>query len=360
MFNFSIDNSRILQWRSRKAKDVEAQGSARRQYLFSSGREGLFALLKGQQFDKKVVAVPAFIPEGIKYPFTREGWELRPYQLLEDGTIDQTSFRGVVNSADVEIAIVIHYFGVLQALAPIQKSIPENVIVIEDFAHALPEQSILDKVQYSDIQLFSLTKLIGLTDGCLLLAKSDIPLLPAKRWSIPYSIALGLKLISLVSNTIAHHWKSGFTKTIAIAFYGRWYKQLMRYCHQPHAFSAIGKWIWRHSNWQAAVGKRQEYAKIYQHYFQDTEWQSFEVSHAMMGYPISISFRDQLDTYLKRNSYRGTYFEEAWFQLINEGESRRFSEQHYLLPLNQKLKEADIRKIAELVLAFQKEEGKEK
>ena len=138
-------------------------------YYYDSGRSALYDTLldiKLKPGDKFLL--PDYICDSILLPFKKLG--IIPVFYNID--------KNLHTSIDIDMEqcvgiLIIHYFGLIQYNPELINIIKQNsLIVIEDFAHAIPSYSIISS--YSHYAFFSLQKCFSLPDGGMLIANKPL------------------------------------------------------------------------------------------------------------------------------------------------------------------------------------------
>lgn len=138
-------------------------------YFYDSGRSALYdtlldiGLKPGDKF-----LLPDYICDSILLPFKKLG--IIPVFYNID--------KNLHTSIDIQVGqcvgiLIIHYFGLIQSNPKLIAIIKQySLLVIEDFAHAIPSNNIISS--YSHYAFFSLQKCFSLPDGGLLIANKPL------------------------------------------------------------------------------------------------------------------------------------------------------------------------------------------
>ncbi|MBH10732.1 MAG: hypothetical protein CMG74_10365 [Candidatus Marinimicrobia bacterium] len=132
-------------------------------FFFSLARYGLLSFIKQLEYNKKIkVLLPKFICRDILAPFNQLECEVYYYSLSEN-------FQPEINSkqlVDIDIVLVVNYFGFPVNDDIINYCKKANVIVIEDNAHGFLSKYDGNWLGFrGDIGLFSFRKTLPLQDG---------------------------------------------------------------------------------------------------------------------------------------------------------------------------------------------------
>ena len=158
-------------------KDQEnvKQFSDKNIYYFNNGRSALYAALidiglkSGDKF-----LLPDYICDSILLPFKELGIIPIFYNIDED--------LNIFIDANVDQCVgvlIVHYFGLIHSDPKLIAIIKQySLIVIEDFAHAIPSNKIISS--YSHYAFFSLQKCFPLPDGGLLVTNKPLSNFNAK------------------------------------------------------------------------------------------------------------------------------------------------------------------------------------
>lgn len=124
---------------------------------------------------------------GVFDPIQQNSAEYQFYKVDESLKIDLDEFTYAVSSGEVNIALVIHYFGLCRNNMEEIKNlcVKNNVLLVEDCAHAfqlgVPQQKIGN---YGDYSFYSLHKYLATDSGGVLKINSDVidlPQLPSTK-----------------------------------------------------------------------------------------------------------------------------------------------------------------------------------
>lgn len=362
-----LDNNRIIEFKtSRQAFSIPSNTPCSVHY-FASGREALFALISSlpnfNPTSKPTVLLPAFLPEGIIYPFKRSGWCIQFYNL---DPLGNPLWEDFPEETAVTIAILIHLFGIPRDSQRFKALLSDKTIFIEDFAH----NHIAPKGELNwigDIALFSFPKLLGLPDGAALALKSNQgwSLKIGRKGSFLHLAYVCLRFNALLLDTI--HNKSPFPifkrllKKIAVYNLVLSYRILQRYCHRPHQISRLSKYLLRHTDHQKIVEQRKSLFKIYttqlSNSFINPTCRHSSLPLATIGYPLIVKDRSGFLNYLEQHQIRATVFRDGWDfipkdQMPYFQSSQQLLHQHVLLPLHQKLSVSDIKRICKVINQF--------
>lgn len=360
-----LDNVRTLSFVFQKQpweKSLSATGGGL--YYFGSGREALFALIQSRKWDQPIVLLPAMTPEGLYFPFAYSGWKILFYELDPHGNPDWGDITQRVTGNPPTVAILIHLFGIPRDAQPFRSLLPKETLLIEDFAHTMYGSWMASHPQIADAWLFSPPKLLGTTDGCIMVAfNPKVKFIAPKLFSPTRSLYLLIRLISLVGASVSQ-WMGRmdsldiFDFTAARA-YGISYKLLMKYSPRPHTFSYIGRWLFNHCS-QEKIGKhRLKQGGQYHKDLYNPQLQSLcdEPSWPSIGFPIRIKNKDSFIAHLAQKGIRGAAYADHWWFVPEEIAQEypvalQLLQEHFVLPVNQKLTIEDIAFIIKTANAY--------
>lgn len=362
-----LDNFRVLAVDRRRQSLPGLQRYAPGQMRwFGSGREALLALLMGHPFKRRTVLLPAMVPEGVYFPFQRQNWRIIYYDLDEYGNPD---FEGVAERATAfapDMAVIIHLFGIVRDTVRFKSLLPEDCCLVEDFAHSTFCDWLAGYQSPADLCLFSPPKLLGVTDGCLIIAlRSDLVFFPPRPWSWLRSRHLFARLASLALGAASQYlgkWDSlDVLARSATWFYNLSYRLLMRYCIHPHTFSRVGRWLLSHTDHQRVAEQRMRQVELYHQLLQNPLLKPIHSVDLgcipLIGFPVVTPHRRELAAYLQQWGIRGAAYTDRWWFLPDEQRENYphawyLLQTHYVLPVNQKLSLSDIQLVIKRVNEF--------
>lgn len=335
-------------------------------YRFGSGREALFALLQSRQWANKTVLLPAFVPEGVYYPFAHSGWQIVYYELDAWGNPDFDDIASRILLQPPAIAVLIHLFGVLRDAPRFSQCLPDSCLFIEDFAHSMPGQWLDHYSLSGNMALFSPPKLLGVVDGCEMLCKEKANWPKLRRLSLMRSLYLLLRFGALVLATASNRWGSAnsfnLLETLAARCYNWAYRVHISFCNVPHTFSKLGQWMLAHTPIEKIAEQRLAQALLYQQGLQNAEIKSLYNTQwgvlPLIGFPVKVADRQHFERYLHQHGINGAAYAPKWWFLDAANtphypQAHNLWASHYVLPVNQKLSEADILKVLEVVNQYQ-------
>ena len=146
-------------------------------YYTSACRVGFRHLIKHLNFQGQKILLPGYIGisvnegSGVFDPIEEYQIEVEFYKIKRDLSADLEDFKARILSGNVKAALMIHYFGFLQSdISTILELCRANkVLLIEDCAHTLSSTHAGTRLgQFGDFGLFSLHKILPVTDGGIL------------------------------------------------------------------------------------------------------------------------------------------------------------------------------------------------
>lgn len=367
----SFDNLRIFQFsRVSSWPQVLKSSSDLKVHFFASGREAIFQLIRSPQFahlTQPVILLPAFVPQGLYFPFKYSNWEIILYKLDQTGNPDLEDLAAKIEDKKPTIAVLNHLFGITRSIDDFKAAIGPQTLLIEDYAHAYFSTEVSQKGDYI---LYSPPKLVGTTDGCVFIQNTSTIQLNTdfkRSWRFPAYLFLRIARIS--SNSLIRYLAL-FEKPLLLLsaiLHRLSYRILMQYCTSPHPMSLLGHFFFNHTNHQNVYEKRIEIVALYRQLLQNEHIRSLIPTESpnfpMIGFPIWVTDRPHFIQYLRRHRISGTYFFESW-NYISQSEESSFMEtielmnHHYLLPTHHKLNLKSISKICTIVNAYKAPEKK--
>jgi dTDP-4-amino-4,6-dideoxygalactose transaminase len=324
---------------------------------FRSGREALVALIRAKRLAGETVLLPGHLPEGIYAPFALCKCKILFYPLDRYGNADIPQVVSLLNEAKIlpRLAVFIHYFGVFRNIAEFFNALtPYNIPILEDLAHTyfLTDSSIGN---YGKYVLFSLPKIVGVTDGGVLVVKEE-PLLNCRLTSnLPALIYSLLKKISLAFASNCQ-WLKVHSLLNRLS-----YDILMSYFMRPTPQSHHARRNWEKIDHDFIICKRRQHATIYKLNLVNNNVLCDPnldiIRDVLMGFPVFSAYRDKLEQHLLSHGVKPLKFTHKW-GFLPEPKVKEFSgtcmfrDNHLLLPLNHNLRESDIHKVVSIVNSF--------
>jgi hypothetical protein len=362
-----LDNVRVLEvGRERHIPQVLQRYDPDSLHWFGSGREALLALLRGSDFPLRCVLLPVMVPEGVIYPFQLMNWKIVYYDFDSSGNPDFEQVEKQVGAHTPDIAVLIHLFGVIRDTRRMKSLLHADCLLVEDFAHTTFSPWLSQYESPADLLLFSPPKLLGVTDGCLMVAlREGIRFERPISWSPLRSLYLFVRLASLTLGAAAQY--AGYFDGLELLARGaNWcynlsYRLLMSYCKEPHTFSQIGKWLFDYTDHRHVAEKRTAQVAAYRQLLDNpllTQLYSDEFGQMpLIGFPIKTDHRQALMAYLAAHGIRGAAYADHWWFVPDEERELypnawNLLQTHYVLPVNQKLSLSDIQLVIKRVNEF--------
>lgn len=141
----------------------------------ATGRSALFHLIgRLPESYARTVLLPSYIAEGVVKPFAVSGYELRYYRLTPDLEPDASDVAALLrDQLEPVVFVLIHYFGKPSASPELISMLRRaGALIVSDCAHA-PLSRTEDGMplgELGDIALYSLNKLLPVSDGAILLS----------------------------------------------------------------------------------------------------------------------------------------------------------------------------------------------
>lgn len=326
-------------------------------YPFRSGREAIVALIKLLNLSGESILLPGHLPEGIIAPFLKFACKISYYRLDAFGNADINFLKHLLLNLDKKprLAVFIHYFGIFRNINDFINSLkPYGIPVLEDLAHTyfLTDSEVGHNGQYV---LFSLPKIIGISDGGILICRNNLKLVPSLTNHFSAKFYSWLKQLALQFDSINH--LSKFSAIFNITAY----KLLMQYYSAPTDMSRRAYYDWLHIDHNQLIKKTRENALLY---CKNLECKNIKLDpqlkpdrDVLMGFPIYTKHRDKLESHLLTNGIKPLKFISNWGYLPEHlecefSETLQFRNEHLLLPVNHRLHTSEIKKVIQIVNTF--------
>lgn len=161
---FSIDSKDID-----KSKNVECcYGKSIDNITFlSTGRSAIDTVIKNIKVKNKKVLLPAFTCHAVIDPFIKNGYEVFPYPIMKDLSINLESFMLCVEELDIEVILIHDYFGydtnkMFREQKIYEKLKSKNIALIVDMTQSM--FSTYEQLS-ADFYVGSIRKWMGIPDG---------------------------------------------------------------------------------------------------------------------------------------------------------------------------------------------------
>ena len=147
--------------------------------FLSSCRSGLREILKSINDNQKRAIVPAFTCESVVEPFIEAGYEVFPYSLNEDLTVDLSCLQRLLEEIDPSVILFHRYFG-FDTCVGIKELIGNRnmLTVIEDETQYMFSEN---RYSWSDYQIGSIRKWGPFPDGAFLKEKRAVIAQPVEE-----------------------------------------------------------------------------------------------------------------------------------------------------------------------------------
>lgn len=138
----------------------------------STGRSCIREILNNLSIENKRVIVPSFTCESVIEPFIENGYEIFPYSLNEDLTIDIDALISQIERIKPSVLLFHRYFGfdTCDGIEGVIDSYPE-LITIEDKTQYMFSDKAESKADY---QIGSIRKWLPVPDGAYLISKEKL------------------------------------------------------------------------------------------------------------------------------------------------------------------------------------------
>ncbi len=334
---------------------------------FASGREALVALLKSHDFDKRVVILPAFLPEGIYAPFQRCEWEIHLYRLDKYLNPEWDRLESLIVHVKPRLAVFIDYFGLQKQVDRFCLICRQNgVIVIEDMAHLLPDPR-QHQISPADFILLSLPKLFGVPDGASLIVNNDDLAMGNLKYhpGFLHFIYVMQQMAILSANTTSRLIPAPLVGRRLRHLVGRYcnsYPTLMKYFERPHRMSTLSRVLLSVTDIDQNFRKRCKYVRFYRENLNRNSFEFFPESDyspaAMFGFPVLVDDRESLRLHLAKRSISGIYFSDRWDYIPTEERADHTNtistmSRHFLFPTSPHLRYDDIKYVVDSANSWQ-------
>lgn len=156
---------------------------------FATGRGALAALLGVLDPPAgAVVAMPAYVAEGVLSPCSAAGVPAQFYRLDRDLRPNRDDVEAILDSHDVCLFVFVHFFGFDGDRPAVRRMLNDrDVPVLDDLAHALFdfERTGARDAGGNGYLLYSLNKFLPVTDGAVLMGGGEAVLPAAPETPIP-------------------------------------------------------------------------------------------------------------------------------------------------------------------------------
>jgi len=351
-----ISNDRCLWVGSARPEDLP--WTHKSAFKFGSGREALVALLKALSLGPEdVVLLPAFVPEGVIAPCLVQGLDIRFYPLDRNLDPDWTRLEELAEALQPRLAIMIHYFGIRRdAVRFVAICRLNGALVVEDLAHAqtLPESNLGAD---GDFVLHSLTKIVGVADGAVLVMAADhvLSLKLRPSYDLRRAICIIMNMTQLLVTSASRRFGSSPFWNLFGCTLGRFlisYRILMWYFKRPTPMSGLSKALLGRFPWRDAVVKRLRHEQRYRAGLDRSVFghlgNAEETGHCAMGYAVVVEQREALYNALAAQGIFGVWFESKWDHFpadVVHDDARWVMKHHFLFPTAYALSDEDVEEV---------------
>ena len=146
-------------------------GGKRSKVFLSTGRSCIREILSIIDVDAKHALIPAFTCESVIEPFIEQGYEVQPYSLNEDLTVDMEKLNSLLEEFKPSVMIFHRYFGfdTCKGIDELIKN--KGIITIEDETQYMFSEP---RYTWTDYQIGSIRKWGPFVDGAYLISKELI------------------------------------------------------------------------------------------------------------------------------------------------------------------------------------------
>lgn len=143
--------------------------------LLSTGRDALGLVAETINSNGSCILLPAYSCSSMVEPFTKRGWTVFFYSLNDDLSVNESVILSLCKKHNPKAVLLMNYFGVVptDSIASSLKAFYEDIVIIEDFTHALFSKNVLLN-KYVDYFVASIRKWIGIFDGAIVLSNRSI------------------------------------------------------------------------------------------------------------------------------------------------------------------------------------------
>lgn len=337
-----ISNARILE-KKRYMRESQSTRFAGCDYFYPFSRQGLYVYLKNESY--RTVLLPSYVAEGVFDPFRKLGYDIKFYDVNEDGYISSTIFE-----KRIDVFVYIHYFGLYNAanLKLIKENREKFTFFIEDFSHIVYHEQL---ELSGDIGLFSFTKIFGITEGSCI--KFNIPhkkkAVYVEKQPETRQLRKSLFWVKVLESYCQHIKINGWlTKCLKWMGIKDYYSLLMAsyWNNYPRLSSTVFQTLSR-LDFDAIVRVRKHYAKLYLENLRPELLlnipKMYYMRQALFAFPIKVCNRDMFVKMLKKGGVFALTLTNRWW-FGNQGNKAIYNS-HLLLPINHYLREQEIKTV---------------
>ena len=367
--------SLLMSCRAGRLQEPFASGQAR---FYYRGRYAIWRALKALQIrPSHNVAFPAFHCGTELEPFLELGIGVRFYRTTPRLQVDMDSLSGLIDG-DTRAVFIIHYFGLPQDVATIQRFCQErNLLLIEDCAHALGGRHQGRWLgSFGDAAIFSMRKFVPIPDGgALLLNRRDVAL-PDAPARPPLRVTLGELKIKLARNLVKNLQRNPCGRALKAsiispvsAFLRGGSRAGLEEAHHDNdlyqfrkeeigwGMSPLSEAIWRNTDCDLMVARRRTHFGFFLDHLEFSSHVKPLVDRLTEGacpwaFPILVP---SIDAFIERLLARGIVVRKFWERTRPEFPKEKFPEETRLreriltLPVHQELDAAALGMIADVV-----------
>jgi len=329
-------------------------------YFASTGREALVAFLHAFKTKNKIVLLPGWVPEGIISPFKLLDWQILTYNVTQFGYPQISDFSNKVTKYKPDLAILIHYFGIMRESEQLNKICRENkTILIEDYAHNYPSEELIEQsvVNGSSILLFSLFKMIGIPDGALLMIRDKNIISKELVFynSVEHRKYVVYRFLKLLLSTFSNQFYpigtviSNLIKKLLMLDSKNTYDILMTYFSKPAKMSKISMFLFEHLNEEKLISRRNLNSKLVRCELQINDLYTISKSskYIEIGVSCYTEDRESITKIFDENNINIQYFDKSWHIIGKNKSNLLLANNHFLIPNNHKIKHGFYKKTIE-------------
>lgn len=323
-------------------------------FTYPSLRQGLYRFFLDSPPSR--VLLPDFVPEGVYSPFEKLGADIRFYSVNQDLGIRSDQLLALARDFRPEVAIVIHYFGVvIEGRTRTFRDIFPDALLVEDCAHTVDSPGLAHE---GDLCLFSDTKMLGVAEGAHILVRTPGSHTPSYGPSTDQERHLRLLLERrlrrehLLSTVFRSRWAQGLYLRLN-GSRADYYEFLCDHYTELTAPTSP-RWLraFERADLARIAEKRRRLARLYcdllDPSLQLRVGRDALLRAALFGFPVLVPNRNAFHAHLVANGIRGlTCADRWWFDHAHP--PSRLHQQHYLLPVNHHLTEREVRRVAGVV-----------
>lgn len=313
--------------------------------FFATARSCLVHLIR--RFHPDMVVMPGLAPAGLTRPFEAEKIPIRHYRLTARLEPDTADLEKQVSGSRRPIVIVVHYFGyVMPTYEAAVIAHEHGGILVGDCAHcvSLPDPD----GDCADVTLYSLNKVLPVTDGALMYSRSPSVDITKKDRIPPFPLD--------ASNAYRHHMLAN--RLVANCPTGRFPVQALQQSAdayedyyamidgdmEPHEPTEISASILRCTDLAALCAARAANADAI--YRALPNEQILREGTPFFAFPVLVRNRDKAAAAVQMAGAVASWVEQRWRVPSLDDSALRFFRHHLLLPIGERIKPEQAERLA--------------